>query len=332
MRAKKNSIAILREQSGLTQVELAKQVDVSENTIANWEKGKASKWIHNLNKLCKVLGCTLEDLDSEIEHEDTMEPDLTKQIKEKVASYCLAVSKKDRKEAARIASFATLYDPQLKFWLNQARLTIEQLEKNQPKKVDNDLILNSLVLQNISIKLSRIPPNQVEIEQFSELAKEIKLSYEFLQKYIRFDPNNFSRKLIFQTKYLCLYVIGWKPGQESSMHHHGNSLDAIWVIDGEMTHWLHQGDEKNYPHESALRNFGEMYEGEEGVKKIEQGNWVFVDREKCHQIKNLSNKNLATLNFRFGSPPDDDKWNIDITEELPLVINKLIEKSQMVSS
>ncbi|UKP01379.1 helix-turn-helix transcriptional regulator [Nostoc sp. UHCC 0870] len=52
-------IAFLREQIGLTQLELAQLLDVTENTVANWEKGRGSlEWIDRVIKLCKIFRCT----------------------------------------------------------------------------------------------------------------------------------------------------------------------------------------------------------------------------------------------------------------------------------
>lgn len=58
-----SNISTLREQSGLTQRELALIVGVTETTIANWERGRSGlEWIDRLIKLCKALDCSLEDL------------------------------------------------------------------------------------------------------------------------------------------------------------------------------------------------------------------------------------------------------------------------------
>jgi transcriptional regulator with XRE-family HTH domain len=66
MNNKKSSvsrIAEFRERAGLTQKELSKLVGVTENTIANWEKGRSGiDWIEKLIRLCKVLDCNLESL------------------------------------------------------------------------------------------------------------------------------------------------------------------------------------------------------------------------------------------------------------------------------
>lgn len=56
-------IGKLREQKGLTQRELSLAIGVTENTIQNWESGRAGlEQIERLIRLCQVLGCELEDL------------------------------------------------------------------------------------------------------------------------------------------------------------------------------------------------------------------------------------------------------------------------------
>jgi transcriptional regulator with XRE-family HTH domain len=69
-------IARLREHAGLTQLELSLLVGVTENTIQNWEKGKAGvEQIERLIRLCRILKCNLEDL---IEYVPDAEPEKSK--------------------------------------------------------------------------------------------------------------------------------------------------------------------------------------------------------------------------------------------------------------
>jgi transcriptional regulator with XRE-family HTH domain len=69
-------IAPLREQIGLTQLELAQLLDVTENTIANWEKGRSGlDWIVRVINLCKIFQCTPDQL---IEYVPDTEPVETK--------------------------------------------------------------------------------------------------------------------------------------------------------------------------------------------------------------------------------------------------------------
>ena len=75
-------IALLREQADLTQLELAQLLDVTENTIANWEKGRSSlDWIDRVIKLCKIFQCSPEDL---VEYVRDPKP-----VKEKAKKYSL---------------------------------------------------------------------------------------------------------------------------------------------------------------------------------------------------------------------------------------------------
>lgn len=56
-------LAQLREQAGLTQLEVSQLLGVTENTVANWEKGRSGiEWIERIVKVCKLFGCNAEDL------------------------------------------------------------------------------------------------------------------------------------------------------------------------------------------------------------------------------------------------------------------------------
>ncbi|MBD2207820.1 helix-turn-helix transcriptional regulator [Calothrix sp. FACHB-1219] len=56
-------IALLREQIGLTQLELGQLLGVTENSVANWEKGRGSlEWIDRVIKLCKLFQCMPDQL------------------------------------------------------------------------------------------------------------------------------------------------------------------------------------------------------------------------------------------------------------------------------
>ncbi|MBC6435901.1 helix-turn-helix transcriptional regulator [Nostoc sp. HG1] len=56
-------LAILREKENLTQRQLADLLEITENTVANWETGRSSvEWIDRVVKLCKIFACTPEEL------------------------------------------------------------------------------------------------------------------------------------------------------------------------------------------------------------------------------------------------------------------------------
>ena len=55
----------LREKKGLTQMELASAIDVSQASVALWEGGACFPRPEKLPRLAKVLGCTIDDLFSD---------------------------------------------------------------------------------------------------------------------------------------------------------------------------------------------------------------------------------------------------------------------------
>jgi transcriptional regulator with XRE-family HTH domain len=58
----KSRVASLREQAGLTQVQLAVLVGVTPNTIQNWEKDNGLDQLERYLKLAEIFGCNVLDL------------------------------------------------------------------------------------------------------------------------------------------------------------------------------------------------------------------------------------------------------------------------------
>lgn len=52
----------LRVDKGLTQEELAKEMNVTRSTVSMWETGAAFPPGNKLPKLAEVLGCSIDDL------------------------------------------------------------------------------------------------------------------------------------------------------------------------------------------------------------------------------------------------------------------------------
>ncbi len=59
------NIKRLRKARGITQEELAAQLEVHENTIRMWEKGDRSPRISDIKRLCEIFQCTELELLSE---------------------------------------------------------------------------------------------------------------------------------------------------------------------------------------------------------------------------------------------------------------------------
>ena len=57
-----NNLFIMRKSKGMTQVELAKKLNIKSNTLCQYEHGKRSPSIPTLKKIADVLNCKIEDL------------------------------------------------------------------------------------------------------------------------------------------------------------------------------------------------------------------------------------------------------------------------------
>ncbi|NEN99465.1 MAG: hypothetical protein F6K50_29480 [Moorea sp. SIO3I7] len=235
------------------------------------------------------------------------------QLAKLVTEYCRLVtqpelSSQDAQSITEILSYSR-YDQELNYWLCQADQLIDY-QLSTGAIPDYDLVVSSLSIKNLAYNLTRVPSHQVTFETFKELVTQTKLKHRFLDQYISFDEQHFSRKAIFQTTALTIYMIGWRPGQGSTAHHHGQSLDAIFVYKGEMTHRFPNQDEGLEPDKMPSRP-GELF-GENQV--------VCIDRKQYHLMANNSSKDLVTLHFRFGTPPDNINWQTNISECKPAAI------------
>jgi transcriptional regulator with XRE-family HTH domain len=53
----------LREKRGLSQSQLAREMEMTETTIRNWEHGRTGlDWFERVARLCDVLQCTPNEL------------------------------------------------------------------------------------------------------------------------------------------------------------------------------------------------------------------------------------------------------------------------------
>lgn len=57
-----STIKILRQRAGYSQAIVAERLNVVRTTIANWETGRREPSIRQVIELCRVLGCTADEL------------------------------------------------------------------------------------------------------------------------------------------------------------------------------------------------------------------------------------------------------------------------------
>lgn len=58
----KVSIKAMRVNAGLTQAEVANRVKINVATLISWENSKTYPTVEKLKELCKLYGCTIDDI------------------------------------------------------------------------------------------------------------------------------------------------------------------------------------------------------------------------------------------------------------------------------
>jgi DNA-binding XRE family transcriptional regulator len=58
----KVSIKAMRVNAGLTQAEVANRVKINVATLISWENSRTYPTVEKLKELCKLYGCTIDDI------------------------------------------------------------------------------------------------------------------------------------------------------------------------------------------------------------------------------------------------------------------------------
>lgn len=56
-----------REAKGFSQEYVAERIGVTKNSVSHWELGKRSMYAEQLEKCCRILGCTMQEVFDEME-------------------------------------------------------------------------------------------------------------------------------------------------------------------------------------------------------------------------------------------------------------------------
>lgn len=70
------NIARLRKSRGLTQVELAKALHVTQSAVSHWESGRSIPDTVQLFQIAEFFGTTVDDIKIEIPHTNTVKEDI----------------------------------------------------------------------------------------------------------------------------------------------------------------------------------------------------------------------------------------------------------------
>jgi cysteine dioxygenase len=145
-----------------------------------------------------------------------------------------------------------------------------------------------LSLDDFICEMSREPVSSLTHERLMDLAGRLQLSEELVAGRTVFARDGYARNLVCRSPHFELLVLCWRPGQESTIHDHAGSLNAIRVHSGELTSRTFRRTGG-----SASSAGPVVQAGEERVPA--DARMVGLDRDGIHQLANTSGDDLVTV-------------------------------------
>ncbi|MCG6158023.1 cysteine dioxygenase [Rubinisphaera margarita] len=146
-----------------------------------------------------------------------------------------------------------------------------------------------LTLNDLTHRL-RSCDRPLSIDELREFVRGIILPPQEWKALLRFDPEEFCYQTLFESAWFELNLIGWKPGQFSSIHDHRGTACCVLVLDGTLTNRDFQRD--------ATGNLTELSSFE-----LQPGDLLCRENQQIHSCGNEASSlsDLATLHLY--SPP-----------------------------
>lgn len=151
-----------------------------------------------------------------------------------------------------------------------------------------DLTRRDLSLDQFIVEMGREPVSSLTHERLMDLVHRLRLSDELIESHACFSKDQYARNLVCRTPDFELLVLCWKPGHESTIHDHVDSLNAIRVYRGELTSRLFRPVTGQPVGAGPVEMTGE--------DQIRAGrSWIGVDRRGIHQLADTSGDDLVTV-------------------------------------
>jgi cysteine dioxygenase len=151
-----------------------------------------------------------------------------------------------------------------------------------------DVLRPELTLDQFVAEMGRVPIRELHHRRFLEVVERLRLSEELVESRTRFLDEEYARNLVLRTPHFELLVLCWRPGQRSTIHDHGGSLNAIRVHSGELTSRVYRPAVGAAPNEGPVELVSE--------ERVGPGQpLVGVDRGGVHQLADTSDAPLITV-------------------------------------
>ena len=150
------------------------------------------------------------------------------------------------------------------------------------------------------------------IEELKHKAREMKLpdlrrfvsalkpKREEIERYVQFAENRYARNLVYKANDFECLVLCWRPGQRSPIHDHGQSICAVYTVEGKLC-------ADNY-RKTANGHIRADYS-----EDFQPGAVLTIQTTEIHQVSNLQDSNdLVSVHFYLA--PLENSYQYSVTE------------------
>lgn len=173
-----------------------------------------------------------------------------------------------------------------------------------------NLLKTQFGLDDLILEMMRVPPTQLRLNHLQDWMSRLALKDDLFDQHISFHPQTYQRKLLCRTPRFDMLILCWRPGQESTIHDHQESLNVTRVYRGQLTSRSfvscslttvpdrYLASSLSEPGKTATNSTAA---GSSPTLLLNQeislstNDLAVVDRHEIHQLANTSAENLVTL-------------------------------------
>jgi len=165
--------------------------------------------------------------------------------------------------------------------------------------------------------LKALEQKPITTARVAELMAQMQLSAEALAPYLLWQPDVYTRNLIYRDDFFEVLALCWLPGQRTPIHSHNGQLGWVTVVQGELV-----CRDYRFVRSQVAKSTGCVPAGGRPVEVELLGSSSFaadgavtvVDRRQTtHQLENLETSRHGTVSLHVYSKPIDSCVLFDAT-------------------
>jgi cysteine dioxygenase len=161
--------------------------------------------------------------------------------------------------------------------------------------------------------LKILEKSPITSEQVMEYVAQMRPSFEALAPYVLWNPEHYTRNLIYRDAFFEVLALCWLPGQRTPIHSHNGQLGWVTVVQGELAchnyRFVRSDVRKKMPvhgHNDPVATRPVEVERLFSTNCQADGNVSAVDRRQTtHQLENVEKSHAGTVSLHVYSKPID---------------------------